>query len=206
MTVTVKTPYPLTWPASWPRSRTRGDAKFNRKVDTGKNYLETKPVTMAQARDRLDAELTRLGAKEILLSTNVELTLNGVPRGGASTPGDPGVACYFRLKGKDTVLACDRWFRVEDNIVALAKHIEAIRGMERWGVGTVEQVFTGYAALPAPMTRRHWTAVLAVGEHASIDEIHAAYRTAAKAAGLDQNKLLEANMARDEAIAARSLT
>ena len=161
---------------------------------------------MAQARSDLQAELDRLGATGILLSTNVELNLNGMPRGDRARPFDVGVAVYFQLKGRDTVLACDRWTRVEDNIVAIAKHIDALRGQERWGVGSIEQAFTGYQALPAPVAKRHWTSVLGIGEHASLDDINVAYRAAARAAGTDQDKLLEANMARDEALAARSLS
>src|SRR3546814_9453399 len=85
------------------------------------------------ALDRLEAELTRLGARGIILSSNLERTLSGAPRSGQADPADPGVAVYFTLKGKDTVLACDRWYRAADNMVAIAKHIEAIRGMDRWG-------------------------------------------------------------------------
>src|SRR3546814_9529449 len=96
-------------------------------------------VTIATALDRLEAELTRLGARGIILSSNLERTLSGAPRSGQADPADPGVAVYFTLKGKDTVLACDRWYRAADNMVAIAKHIEAIRGMDRWGVGRSEE-------------------------------------------------------------------
>jgi len=200
----VRTPYPLSWPAAWPRARSRGEAKFSRSVSNNEGYSDKKPLTMAIARQRLQAEIDRLGAREILLSSNVELNLNGDPRGDRSRPSDPGVALYFKLKGKDTVLACDRWDRVEDNIAAIAKHIDAIRGMERWGVGSVEQVFTGYQALPHH-SKRHWTAVLRVASDAMPAAIEAAWKDAARSAATDQVKLLEANMAREEARAERTL-
>jgi len=48
-------------------------------------------------------------------------------------------------------LACDRWDKVQDNIYAIAMTIEPLRGIERWGSGSmVEQAFTGFFALPAP--------------------------------------------------------
>jgi hypothetical protein len=197
--------YPLTWPAGWPRARSRDEAPFHKKKDTGRGYSDHVAITMAQARTMLQAELDRLGAREIVLSTNVELNLNGDPRGDRARPGDVGVACYFKLKGRDTVLACDKWLRVEDNIVAISKHIDALRGQERWGVGTVEQAFTGYQALPAPIAKRHWTAVFGLSADASRDAITAAYRSAAKNAGMDQKLLLTLNLARDEALAERTL-
>jgi len=204
----VRTPFPLTWPVSWPRARSRSTARFSQKVDNGR-WNETKSVTIAVARDRLQREVDLLGAKDIILSTNVELRLDGQPRSDRNPPADPGVALYFKLKGRDTVLACDRWDRVADNITAIAKHIEAIRGMDRWGVGSVDQVFTGYQALPAPLTKRHWSAVLGFPDNglgATIEAINHRYREVAKAAGTDQQKLMDANLARDEALAERTLS
>ncbi len=40
--------------------------------------------------------------------------------------------------------------RAAANLNAIAKHIEALRGMDRWGVGSVERAFASYAALPPP--------------------------------------------------------
>src|SRR5690606_37528542 len=132
---------------------------------------------IADANQRLQAELDRLRAKSVILSTNVELRLDGMPRSDRSPPADPGVALYLRLNGRDTVLACDKWDRVADNIVAIAKHIEALRGQDRWGVGTLEQAFAGYQALPAP---EQWWQVLGISEHATADQINAAWRDKAR--------------------------
>lgn len=133
--------YPLSWPAGWKRAQYRSVAKFQH---------DRRPLTLERARTRLADELERLRATHIILSTNLALRADGHPKGGQGQPADPGAAVYFKLRGRDTVLACDKWDRVEDNIAALAKHIEAMRGMDRWGVGSIEQAFTGYAALPAP--------------------------------------------------------
>lgn len=200
----VRTPFPLTWPISWPRARSRSRAKFAQKVWNGR-YDETRAVTIAVARDRLQAEIDRLGARGVILSTNVELRLDGQPRSDRSEPYDPGVALYFKLKGRDTVLACDRWDRVADNITAIAKHIEAIRGMDRWGVGSIDQVFTGYQALPAP---EQWWQVLGVSPAATIDDIDQAYRKLAPTAHPDRggsdSAMARLNAARDQGKAERS--
>lgn len=182
----------------------REDAPFHKLKDTGKSWKERAKITMAQARTMLQAELDRLGARDIVLSTNVELNLNGDPRGDRARPADVGVACYFKLKGRDTVLACDKWLRVEDNIVAIAKHIDALRGQERWGVGTIEQAFTGYQALPAP---EQWWQVLGLAESASLADIDAAYRAKARAAHPDSGgsdaAMARLNAARDQGRKAR---
>ncbi|WP_197535667.1 J domain-containing protein [Sphingobium sp. SYK-6] len=124
-----------------------------------------------------------LRAGYVTLSTNLETRLDGNPRSGQPEPQDPGAAVYFRLQGKDTVLACDKWDRVADNIAAIAKHIEALRGMDRWGVGTAAQAFAGYQALPAP---EQWWQVLGVPVSATREQINAAYRSLAMKAHPDQ--------------------
>lgn len=197
------TAYPLSWPQGWPRSQVRTAAPFHKKRDTGRGYSQKSELSMRDARDQLARELDLLGARSPVLSTNVELTLNGEPRAGRARPSDPGVACYFKLKGRDTVLACDKWRRPEDNIVALARHIEALRGQARWGVGSIEQAFTGYQALPAP---EQWWQVLALQPNATVDDINAAWRNLAAAAHPDRPggsdaAMARVNAARDTAIA-----
>lgn len=165
------TAYPLTWPAG--RQRTpdyrRTTAKFGDR-------------SFAVARDTLLAEVRRLGGvKQIILSTNVELRQDGLPYAGRRAPDDPGVALYFiDRKGRQMALACDRWRHIEDNMRAIEKTIEALRGIERWGSGEMlDAAFTGFQALPAAApTTRHWASVLNVSISASTDEIEFAYRRA----------------------------
>lgn len=133
---------------------------------------------MDEARRGLAGELARLGARKEVLSTNVKLRLDGLPYSNQAQPDDVGAAVYFELKGKPVSLACDKWNRVECNIWAIVKHIEAIRGQERWGVGSVEQAFRGYMALPAPgqSSGIQWWSVLGVPINASADQVKDAYR------------------------------
>jgi hypothetical protein len=176
--------YPLFWPAGWPRARSRHTAAFGKmRTTAGQSWQSKGRITTAEAMDRLEGELDRLGARNPLLSSNVDVTMSGRPRSGAAEPSDPGVALYFDLGGKPISLACDKWDRVADNITALAKHIEALRGQDRWGVGTLDRAFTGYEALPAP---EQWFNVLRVSARASRAEVEAAYRESAKAAHPDR--------------------
>lgn len=202
--------FPLYWPVGWKRTphagreRARFGTSKMQHFASGGGYRQAAQLSLADARTRLQQELERLGARAITLSTNVELRLDGLPRSGQREPDDPGVAIYFSLQGKPIALACDKWDRVADNIAALAKHIDAMRGMDRWGVGSLSQAFAGYAALPAPDLRRPWWLVLGVPSSAGTEEIEAAYRELAKRFHPDVNPngaaaMAEINAARDEA-------
>jgi hypothetical protein len=176
--------YPLTWPAGWKRTpaRQRGRAQFGRiarELREGvSRYAGKRRLSVSDALERLQAELDRLGAANGLVSTNVALRLDGRPRSDRGEPADPGAAVYFQLEGKPRCLACDRWDRVADNIGAIAAHIEALRGIDRYGVGTLDQAFTGYTAL-AP-TEFDWWIVLGVKQDATLDQVEEAFRRLAK--------------------------
>jgi hypothetical protein len=159
--------YPLSWPVGWPRTEVHRRAKSA--------FAER---TLAKARDFVLDELRMLGARGVIISTNIELRQDGLPRSGRRAPIDTGVAVYFSLKGRPCVLACDAWNKVEDNLWAIGKHVEAIRGQERWKVGTVEQAFSGYQALPAP-TPDEWWNVLGVPRDTHEDGVRMAYRALA---------------------------
>lgn len=176
------TAYPLAWPPGRPRTPAsqRNPAKFRSERDG-----RTRHVTMADARSRLQAELDMLRAGSVVLSTDVELRLDGQPRSG-SEPADPGAACYFVFRRALIVLSCDRWDTVAGNVAAIAAHIKAMRGQDRWGVGTLEQAFAGYSALPAATTgQRPWRDVLCVSPGAALAAVEANYRILAKKAHPD---------------------
>lgn len=199
------TPYPLQWPSS--RRRTpaaqRKTGKFNRKERVGSNsWLSTKELTVADALRRLQNEIERIGARYPVVSTNLETRVDGLPRSGQRSPDDPGVALYFQLAGKPHCLPCDTYNRVADNIAAIAAHIEATRAIERHGVASVAEMFSGFVALPPP---RGWANILGFGhgDAVTIDKIEAHYRRLAKErhpdSGGSDALMAELNRARDDA-------
>lgn len=147
------TRYPLSWPNGWARSLHRQHAKFSKRktVYQGESsYTRAETLTIGDGLNRLTGELRRLGAQQIIISSNLQLRQDGLPAANQSKMlSDPGIAVYFKLKGKPRVLACDKWWSAAENMAAIAGHIEAIRAVDRYGVGTLEQAFAGYAALPA---------------------------------------------------------
>jgi hypothetical protein len=152
------------------------------------------------------AEIRMLGGGLPVLSTNIPLRRDGLPYANHRQPDDKGVAVYFTYKGRQMCFACDKWDKVEDNIQAVRKTIEALRGIARWGTGDMmERAFTGFQALPSPemANKRQWWQVLGVDRAASAEAIKEAYRSKAKAchpdAGGDEAMMAELNAAYSEA-------
>lgn len=177
--------YPLQWPEGTPRTKARRPGQFK--------------VSFAKARDSLMFALDAIGARLPVLSTNVELRLDGMPRAGMRNPDDPGVAVYFQDRHRrQLVLACDKWLLVEHNIRAIALTIEAMRGMDRWGVAQAsDRVFTGFAALPPPGDP-HWTIVLGLDPTANAGQVQEAWkRLVRERPETDRQRF---NVARDQAL------
>lgn len=155
------TRFPLQWPPDWKRtpSHRRRDGTFSK---------YKKSISVAQAVDRLRAELGRMAIHEadIVISTNVELRLDGFPRSDRAAPSDVGAAVYWLDRGQMRCMAIDQYTKVEQNIAALAATIEAMRAIERHGGAMVlERAFVGFAALPAPGAARTWRVVLGFDNH-----------------------------------------
>jgi len=180
--------YPLAWPAGWPRATERQRSRFD--------------GTPARIRAELMMEVERLGGRYPVLSTHIQLRRDGLPYATQREPDDPGVALYFERRGRQMVFACDKWDRVQDNMRAIQRTIEAIRGIERWGASEMmERAFQAFEALPPPESC--WT-VLGVPPTAARDDIERAYRAAAKRAHPDAGgsdaAMAALTRARDEAM------
>lgn len=205
------TRHPLTWPVGWkrtglgarvaPRWHRIGSETKHWGNGTSSTWRTKRDLSVADATDRLLAELDRLGARDVLLSTNLELRLDGLPRSNQRRPDDPGAAVYFKLNKADRCLACDRYTTVEGNIAALAAHVEALRAIDRYGVGSVDQAFAGYTALPAD-TSESWWQVLGVPPDATRDAIDQAYRRMARELHPDVSGHSDAMVRLNQAVAA----
>lgn len=131
---------PLCWPIGRARTKRPVCSRFGSLVATPSVYKATQEVL---------AELGRMGvpASRAIISTNYRLRLDGLPYSSQREPDDSGVAVYFKVDGEPIVLSCDRWRTCGENLWAVAKHISALRGQERWGVGSVAQAFAGFKML-----------------------------------------------------------
>lgn len=152
--------YPLTWPQGWPRSARQRKGKFGKKQNLTNeahtaNWQTLRPITINEAVRRVRTELKRFGASDddFVISTNLTLRLDGLPRADQRRPADPGVAIYWTSKDrtKPLVMAIDLYEDVADNLCAVAATLEAMRQIDRHGGAVVlERAFSGFTALPPP--------------------------------------------------------
>ena len=210
------TRYPLAWPDGWRRipagQRKRGT--FGRlEKRPGNSWPTYTRLTVHDATCRVRDELERLGVvseDDILISTNIRVRLDGLPRSGEPEPQDPGVAVYWERPGEPPrCMAVDLYDRVADNLAAIAATLEAMRAIERHGGAAIlDRAFSGFAALPAPATAhpaRSWREILGFTEGAriSLDDARAAYRRMASEhhpdRGGDPDRMAEINRAWQQA-------
>jgi hypothetical protein len=192
--------YPLHWPDGWPRTQ-----PYNRIPDHrfhGKSFR----FTMGRVRDQLFDELRLLGAKGVVLSTNVELRLDGLPYSETRHIADPGVATYFMLDGEPLIMARDQYITVAGNIRTLTLAIGHLRGLERHGGRfMMRKAFGGFKALPSPDGKKPWREVFGLTPdwRGNINEVTALFRVKAKDrhpdAGGSDTLMAELNIALREA-------
>lgn len=168
--------YPLEWPHGWPRTESPQRSRFD--------------TSFAQARDGVIDELNRMGVPDyhVVISTNIQTRRDGLPYANMREPDDKGVAVYFTLHSRQQCIPCDRWDRVKDNLQAIRKTIDALRGLERWGADSmVNAAFRGFAALPDPASTggEHWADVLQISSDAPWPDVRDAYQRARRFAHPD---------------------
>lgn len=201
--------FPLQWPIGWKRTppSQRETGRFTEtRWSQGAESRTKRQVSVANttALERLTVQIEKLGGENPVMSSNLRLRLNGAPD-LREEPSDPGVAVYFRFKNRATVMACDKYQRVADNIAAIAAHIDALRRIERYGIGTLEQALAGYRSLPAD-TAANWRSVFGFSEHEIVtsDKLQQRYRERAHIAHPDRGgtdeMMAHVNRAREYAL------
>ncbi|WP_110599755.1 J domain-containing protein [Salinicola lusitanus] len=182
MTITAS---PLCWPPGKPRTLP-SDRKPGRFGKRNSNGWGLKELTLAEGRTRVLSALdryTRAGhpyrvpPDTIIISSDLALRNDGLPRSGQREPKDPGAAVYFELDGQQQCIPCDVYTRIADNLAAIADVIESLRTIERHDAGLMRAAFTGFAQLASPeaMGRPHWRTVLDTDSQ-HLTKVQAAYR------------------------------
>lgn len=166
--------YPLCWPQEWPRTKQPVDSRFM--------------VTQDRAQTLMFKEIIKLGGTDIILSTNIRLRRDGFPYASQRQPEDRGVAVYFTYKKQSMAFACDKYCQLGDNIHAIGKTIEALRGIERWGASDMmARAFTGFAQL-THQPYGSWRSILEAGEDYSKEQCEHQFRILAKVSHPDQKE------------------
>jgi hypothetical protein len=185
--------YPLAWPPGWPRTSMsrRCASRFGR--NTYNQIIQ------------LQNELRRLGATNVTISSNVPVRQDGLPYADAAKRryDDPGVAIYFKLRGKALSMARDRYWTPWENMRSLVLAIDAMRSIERHGGSTMmERAFDGFAALPPPDDCWKILGISTGGYERRLipDEIRAAFRNKVREHHGKDYDMARLVRARDEAL------
>ena len=198
--------YPLRWPEGWPRIpsyRRENDNRFGNGTRTAEGITMGRRLTVGRARDQLMEELRRLGATEIVVSTNVPVKADGLLYADNKRLDDPGIAVYFKFKKKQMVMARDGFVSVAGNLRSLGLAIEGLRQLERHGGSLMlERAFEGFLAIAPPDWKKPWREVFGIKPDWTGD-ISALYREKARIrhpdAGGSDALMAELNVAYAEA-------
>lgn len=118
--------------------------------------------------DMLERELGCLGADEFVIEagfTESDLHADGMPRARARVPSFPGVRITFESDHGPLAYQtdiCDSW---QDNVASIALGLEALRAVNRYGLTSDAQQYTGFKTVgsvpPVPMSgRQHFADAL----------------------------------------------
>lgn len=211
--------YPLKWPLGYERTpraeRKRAMFGTTGRSAWGGNSKQKRSLTIAEGVERLMQAIRaftksgkpwRIDPDRTVISSMLRARMDGLPMSNQSEPEDTGIAVYFELDGKLTVMCCDKWDRTADNLGSIAATLEAMRALERYGVSQSERAFTGFMALPAPgevQARTCWE-VLGIASTKSKKTIDDAWRERTKICHPDRpggshDAMAELNTARDQA-------
>lgn len=110
-------------------------------------------VTTSRQLDKLEEELNKLGARDILVQCALkrdDIRNDGWPRHGVKPP-HPGIIISFTDKrGNELSFPCDTYWDWFDNLYAIALSLEALRAVDRYGVTKSAEQYQGWRQLEAP--------------------------------------------------------
>jgi hypothetical protein len=149
-----------TLPPTWPGKRTA----FPQRSKFKTKWTETLRI--------LEREVDHLGGRKVEIAVDVQprhLRQDGQLRADAR-PGNAVVFSFLNGKGERLAFPCDTFAWWQDNLYAIARALEALRMVERYGVSASSQ-YAGFKALPA-QTAPTMTASAAALLIASITDVH----------------------------------
>jgi len=100
----------------------------------------------------LDLELQKLNARQIVIEADCDssqIRLDGMFRSDARLR-TGGIVISFQSKAGELRYPCDTYLDWQDNVRAIALSLEALRAVDRHGVTSHNEQYTGWAKLPAP--------------------------------------------------------
>lgn len=195
--------FPLQWPKGWPQTPAN-----HRTYNNG--FKQN--MSMEEALTYLEEEVHDLKPDTASLSSDVEHIKNARLR--KRTGNESGVCLIIGFGTQRFHIPCDRWYMVEHNLYAIHLALRQYRNIEKWGIGSWQQIMQGYlvqgthniqaASIKTPdniggTTLASWQSALGLGPTATLEDAHATYRRRAKDHKDDQQALIELNLAMEDA-------
>jgi hypothetical protein len=120
----------------------------------------------------LESELTKIRARDITIEGfffQDDIRNDGWPR-SAARPTQPGVILRFVTKKGVMEFACDRFTHWQKNVRAIALGLEALRKIDKYGITSEEEQYSGWLRLPvaSPVDEATECAKILI-EHASVN-------------------------------------
>ena len=126
----------------WPRG-------FDRVPAVEREPNRSYEVTLSQALDELEADLDRLGAESVRLSTAAKQRQRDNRPYANASPDDPGAVLRWTMDGDQYAIACDVYSRLRDNVRTIGLYIREKRKMESRPVETGQSEFANARLPPA---------------------------------------------------------
>lgn len=133
-------------PITWVGPRTPADQRRSRHTFKA-HYSDTVNL--------LDREIENLGAREYTIEADFsesDIRLDGMPRANARQPKFPGVRVAFDSRHGPLVYQTDSCQFWQHNLRSIALGLEALRAVDRYGITSRAEQYTGFRAIEAGPT------------------------------------------------------
>jgi hypothetical protein len=140
---------------TWPHGETkpRRDAQFKSPTRRdGDRWIPGQRIPWDQTLRDLAYEVEALDGADVVIGVGLseyDIRQDGAPRANARPYSHPGVEISFDSRYGRLTYATDVFIDWRDNVRAVAKGLEALRAVERWGVAKRGQQYAGFALLTA---------------------------------------------------------
>jgi hypothetical protein len=141
-----------TWPHKATSPRRAAQFRTPSRYNEASGYRPGGRVPWSDTLALLESEIRAIGGKAVVMGIGLresDIRLDGLPRSNAPNPAHPGVELSFESRYGRLVYATDVFDHWQDNVRAIAKGLEALRAVERWGVSRRGEQYAGFAQLTA---------------------------------------------------------
>lgn len=144
---------------TWPREQTKNREYSPFRRTTMSNGYRRDEIGWTTTQPELERELRALNVREVIVQlalTDRDIRIDGEIRANAKLS-HPGVIVTFTAPGKGVLtFACDKWETWQANIRGITKGLEALRLLDRYGITTTGEQYTGWKELPSgvPLAER----------------------------------------------------